>query len=77
MVGTQPLEYNPPRTLTRLPVLGEENVFHIEDIQEAKATPCLERYLSIHELATPTGAKAGWALVEVDEPSVGEFVLLE
>lgn len=33
--------------------------------------------MSIHELATPTGAKTGWALVEVDEPSVGEFILLE
>lgn len=33
--------------------------------------------MSVHEFTTPAGAEAGGALVEVDEPTVGEFVLLE
>lgn len=77
LVGAQPLQHHTPGALPGLAVLGEVHVLDIEDVQEPQAAPRLEGDLAVHEFAAPAGAKTGGALVEVDEASVGELVLLE
>lgn len=77
LVGAQPLQHHAPGALPGLAVLGEVHVLDVEDVQEAQAAPRLEGDLAVHEFAAPAGAETGGALVEVDEASVGELVLLE
>lgn len=77
LVGAQSLEHHAAGALPGLTVLGKVNVLDVEHVQESQAAPGLEGNLAVHELATPAGAKAGGTLVEVDEASVGEFILLE
>lgn len=77
LVGAQPLQHHAPGALPGLAVLGEVDVLDIEDVQEPQTAPRLEGHLAVHEFAAPAGAETGGALVEVDEASVGELVLLE
>lgn len=77
LVGSEPLQHHASRALPGLAVLREVHVLDIENVQEPQATPGLKRNLTVHELAAPAGAEAGGTLIEVDESSVGQFILLE
>lgn len=77
LIGAKPFKHHASRALPGLAILCKVNVLDIEDVQEAQTAPGLEGHLSVHELAAPAGAKAGRALVEVDEASVSELILLE
>lgn len=70
LVGAKALEDNAARAFPWLTILGKENILYVEDVKKTQSTPRLKGHLPVHKLATPTGAKASRALVEVDEATV-------
>lgn len=77
LVGAKALEDDATRAFPWFAILGKENVLDVEDIEKTQSAPRLERYLPVHKLATPTGAKASRALVEMDEATICQLVLLK